>query len=97
MGRDPFPPDMAERLAAVFHSHGVVHASVFGSVARGTATDESDVDFLVEFEPSRSLLDLASLELDLAALLGRPVDVVTFRALNPHLRDQALREQVGIL
>jgi uncharacterized protein len=54
---------------------------VFGSVARGEDTAESDIDFLVEFEPTSSLLDLIHLEDDLRALLARPVDVVSLGAL----------------
>ena len=54
---------------------------VFGSVARGEATSESDIDFVVEFEPSSSLLDLVHLEEALAELLGVDVDVVSAGAL----------------
>jgi predicted nucleotidyltransferase len=54
---------------------------VFGSVARGEATPDSDIDFLVDFEPSSSLLDLAHLEEALTALLGVEVDVVSEGAL----------------
>lgn len=76
---------------------GVVRASVFGSVARGQADDDSDVDFLVEFEPGRSLVDLAGLRLDLADLLDRDVDVATRGSLHPALRDRILKELVPIL
>jgi len=76
---------------------GVVRASVFGSVARGEATSASDVDFLVEFEEGRSLLDLSGLRLDLADLLGRDVDVATMNSLHPLLRDRILAELVPIL
>jgi predicted nucleotidyltransferase len=55
--------------------------AVFGSVARGEATPDSDVDFLVEFEPSSSLLDLIHLEEELTAVLGVAVDVVSAGSL----------------
>ena len=55
--------------------------ALFGSVARGEATPGSDIDFLVEFEPSGSLLDLVHLEEALAELLGVDVDVVSAGAL----------------
>jgi uncharacterized protein len=55
--------------------------AVFGSVARGEAGPRSDIDFLVEFEPSSSLLDLVHLEEALAGLLGVDVDVVSAGAL----------------
>ena len=72
--------------------HGVVRASVFGSVARGEATETSDVDFLVEFESGRSLLDLSGLRLDLAGALKRDVDVATPNSLHPRLKDRILSE-----
>jgi hypothetical protein len=65
---------------------------VFGSAARGEAGDGSDVDFLVEMEPGRSLLDLAALRNDLMDLLGREVDVVTEDSLYWLLRRKILRE-----
>ena len=69
---------------------------VFGSVARGEADAESDVDFLVELDPGRSLLDLGGLQFELEALLGRPVDVVTERGLKARIREQVLREAVAV-
>ncbi len=76
---------------------GVVRASIFGSVARGEATDTSDVDFLVEFERGRTLVDLAGLRLDLCEALGRDVDVATPGSLHPKLRDRILGELVSVL
>jgi predicted nucleotidyltransferase len=64
--------------------------SVFGSVARGEATPGSDIDFLVEFEPFSSLLDLVHLEEALAELLGVDVDVVSAGALLE--RDAEIRK-----
>lgn len=76
---------------------GVVRAGLFGSFARGDATADSDVDFLVEFEEDRTLLDLAGLRLDLREALGRDVDVATPGSLHPKLRNRILREVVRIL
>lgn len=67
--------------------------AVFGSVARGEATSGSDIDFLVEFEPSSSLLDLVHLEEALAELLGVGVDVVSAEALlerDAEIRNDAI-------
>ena len=75
----------------------MVRAGVFGSVARGEDTPESDVDFLVEFEDGRTLLDLSGLRLDLIELLQRDVDVATPASLHPRLRDQILSEVVLFL
>ena len=93
-------PNIAEiqgSVAAVMYRRGVVRAGVFGSVARGDAGPDSDVDFLVEFEPGRSLVDLAGLRLDLAEVLHRDVDVATRNSLHPAMREQILDELVPIL
>jgi hypothetical protein len=69
---------------------------MFGSVARGDAGPASDVDFLVELEPGRSLLDHAALMLDLSELLGCAVDVVSERALHWYIRDRVLAEAIPL-
>lgn len=69
---------------------------IFGSVARGDAGPDSDVDILVEMEPGRSLLDHAALMLDLSDLLGCKVDVVSERALHWYIRDRVLAEAVPV-
>lgn len=79
------------------HKHGVVAASIFGSVARGEASDRSDIDFLVEFETGRSLLDLIGLRQDLSDRLERKVDVVTPRSLHPGFRDTVLSERIHLI
>jgi hypothetical protein len=81
------------KLAA---THGARNIRVFGSVARGEADEQSDVDFLVDLEPGRSLLDLGGLLMDMQDLLGRRVDVVTEKGLRPRIRDQVFREAVPL-
>lgn len=76
--------------------YGARRVRVFGSVARGEAHAESDVDFLVELNPGRSLFDLGGLQFELEALLGRPVDVVTERGLKARIRERVLREAVPV-
>ncbi|MFA6485984.1 MAG: nucleotidyltransferase family protein [Candidatus Magasanikbacteria bacterium] len=76
-----------------FRSHGVKRAAVFGSVARGEATRNSDIDIVVEFRGKKSLLDLVALELDLGEQYSRKVDVVTYNSLHPLLRDRILKDQ----
>lgn len=72
--------------------HGARDVRVFGSIARGEATPDSDLDLLVTFEPSRSLLDRVALIQDLEDALGVPVDVVTENGLHPLIRDEILRQ-----
>ena len=76
--------------------HGARHLRVFGSVARGEANEESDVDFVVDLEPGRSLLDLGGLLMDLQTLLGCRVDVVTEKGLKERIRDRVLQEAVPL-
>lgn len=76
--------------------HGALSVRVFGSVARGEADERSDVDFLVEMEKGRSLLDLGGLLMDLQELLGKPVDVVTEKGLKARIRERVLREAVPL-
>ncbi|HXL73363.1 MAG TPA: nucleotidyltransferase family protein [bacterium] len=72
--------------------HGVKNLRVFGSVARGEAGPDSDVDFLVKMESGRSYLDIGAFLMDAQILLGRKVDVVTETGLHPYLRERVLKE-----
>ena len=85
-----------DEIIAVARARGASHVRVFGSVARGDATDASDVDFLVDLEPGRSLLDLGGLLMDLQDLLQRDVDVVTERGLRPRVADRVLADAVEL-
>ncbi|MBK7047987.1 MAG: nucleotidyltransferase family protein [bacterium] len=84
------------RVLEIAQSHGVTSIRVFGSVARGEETDESDIDFLVTTGPTVSSWFPARLILDLEELLGRHIDIVTEAGLNPHIRDQVLAEAVAL-
>lgn len=77
------------RIAA---HHGASNVRVFGSVARGEADEASDIDFLVDLAPDRSLLDLGGLWWDLNDLLGGKADVVTEQGLRDHIRERVLEE-----
>jgi len=72
--------------------NGAVNVRVFGSVARGENRPNSDIDFLVNLEVGRSLMDLARLLRELNTLLGCPVDVVTEAGLRPRIKPQVLKE-----
>ena len=72
--------------------YGVSQIRIFGSVARGESGPGSDVDFLVEMEEGRSLLDLVGLWQDLEELLGCKVDVITEGGMSPYLRERIYEE-----
>jgi len=76
--------------------YGAFNVRVFGSVARGDADTESDIDLLVEMEPGRSLFDLGGLLTDLQTVLGRDVDVVTEKGLRGRIRERVLNEAVAL-
>jgi predicted nucleotidyltransferase len=83
-----------DEIKAIAARHRGRSIALFGSVARGEETDESDLDFLVEFEHGASLFDLVRIEMDLADLLGREVDVVSLGGLLPEdddVRRDAIR------
>lgn len=75
---------------------GVVHLSLFGSVARGDSTADSDVDLMAEFDSSKqfSLLDMIGMENRLADILGTPVDLAPARSLKDGIRERAVAESV---
>lgn len=88
--------ELGDRIRAAAAASGARDVRVFGSVARGEEGRDSDVDLLVRLEPGRTLLDLARLEMQLEALLGRHVDVVTEAGLREPLRSVALREAISV-
>jgi predicted nucleotidyltransferase len=81
-----------EDILKIAAKHGACNVRIFGSVARGEAGENSDIDLLVELEPDRSLLDLAKLVAELEDLLNRKVDVVTEQGLYWLLRRRVLKE-----
>ena len=81
-----------EEIYRIAEGHGARNIRFFGSVARGEITPESDVDFLVDTDSRTSAWFPAGLILDLEELLGRRVEVVTERGLNPLIRERVLGE-----
>jgi predicted nucleotidyltransferase len=77
-------------------SKGVRHAALFGSVARGDSRPNSDIDILVEFDPSArvTIFDYVGVKDYIAALFEGPVDVIDREALKPHLRRSSVRDAV---
>ena len=88
--------DRREEILGVAAKHGAHNVRLFGSTARGDADDQSDVDFLVDMEPGRSLFDLGALLMELQELLGSRVDVTTERGLRERIRRHVLQEAIPL-
>ena len=79
-------------IRAIAAKHGAYSIRIFGSAVRGEAGPDSDIDFLIDVSSTTSSWFPAGLILDLEEILGRRVEIVTEKALNPYIRDRVLRE-----
>lgn len=86
-----------QQVLPILKEAGVLRSSVFGSVARGEARPDSDVDLLVELPPRTSLLGLAGLQIKLQDTLGRKVDVITYDSIYPPLKPYIEKDKIDIL
>lgn len=96
MGIELLLKEKREEILRIAARHGASNVRIFGSVARGEADEASDIDFLVELEPGRSLLDHAALSVELEEFLGRNVDVVCDSAIYWLLRRRIKKEAVPL-
>ncbi len=85
-----------EQILRIAEQYGASNVRIFGSVARGEAQPDSDLDLLVDLDPGRSLLDHIALIQDLEDLLCRKVDVVESQALHSRIRSRVLAEAVPL-
>ena len=85
------------KAVPILKEAGVTHSALFGSYVRGEEREDSDVDMLVEFPKGKSLLDLVDLEMKLEKVLGKKVDLLTFKSVSPYLKDYIQKEQIQIL
>jgi len=94
MGIDELLSQKRLDILHLAEKYGAHNVRVFGSVARGEADERSDIDFLVDMEPGRSLFDMGGFLMDLRDLLGCEVDVVTMKGLKPGIRNRILKDVV---
>ncbi len=83
-------------ILALAAKHGAKNIRLFGSVRRGNAKADSDIDFLVEAAPQHSPFFPGGLLMDLQELLGYPVDVVEPEAIHWYIRDNVLKEAIPL-
>lgn len=86
-----FDAALEERIRRILVSHGATRAHVFGSYAKGTATDASDLDLIVELPRHLDLLDVIRIEHQLSDELGIKVEIASESSLSPYIRDEVLR------
>jgi len=89
--------DIKKRILPILRRYNVKRAGIFGSVVRGEAKEESDIDILVEIEDRMSLLEFAGLKIELEEALGKKVDLGEYSVIKPIIREQILKEEMSIL
>jgi predicted nucleotidyltransferase len=96
MGIEELIKERREEILRIAARYGARNVRVFGSVIRGEARPDSDVDFLVDMDPGRTLLDMGGLLMDLRDVLGREVDVATEHGLKARIRDRIIKEALPL-
>jgi len=95
LGINDLLQERRSQILAIAQKHGAYNVRVFGSVARGEATEQSDIDFLVDYDLGKITPWFpAGLLIDLERLLNRKVDIATVDMLKEHIRDRICREAV---
>ena len=89
--------EIKSKIIPILKLYGVKKAAIFGSVVRGEAESDSDVDILVEIESNMSLLDFVGLTIEIEETLGRKIDLVEYSTIKPLIKERILSEQVVIL
>lgn len=89
--------NIKQKALPILQEAGVTRASIFGSQARQGIREGSDIDILIDLPEGRTLLDFMDIKYKLEDALGCKVDLVTYKALKPQMREEIFREQVGIL
>lgn len=89
--------EVIEKIRQILIKWGIKKAGLFGSFARKEERGDSDIDILIEPPEGFTLLDLSGLALEIEDVVGKKVDIVTYRSIHPLLRDKILSEEVRIL
>ena len=85
-----------DEILTIAKKYGAKNIRIFGSMARGEETLQSDLDIIVEMEKGSSLLDIIAIKQDIEELLGLNVDIVTEASISPYIRDMVLKEAVNL-
>jgi len=87
--------EIGMKIIPVLKRHGVTKAGIFGSYSTGENKKRSDIDILVEFKGS--LIDLIGLEMELEEVLGKKVDLLTYKGISPYLKKSIIADEVKII
>lgn len=85
--------ELKNYITVFLKEKGVIKASIFGSIARGDNTEDSDIDLILQLGSEKNLFDLAEIKVELEEKFRRKVDVLTYNSINPHIKKQILKEQ----
>ena len=85
-----------EDILDITTKYGAKNVRVFGSMARGEESPDSDLDIIVEMDEGSSLLDIIAIKQDIEDLLGLKVDIVTEASISPYIRETVLKEAVNL-
>lgn len=96
MGISSIIRNRRKEIIDIAKKYGAKNVRIFGSMARGDESINSDVDIIVEMETGSSLLDIIAIKQDISELLGRKVDVVTEASISPYIRNAVLKEAVNL-
>src|SRR3989339_63725 len=86
-----------KKIMPILKKNKVVRAGIFGSYARGEQKKNSDVDILVEIKKRKSLFDFAGIKIELEEKLGKKVDLVEYKIINPRIRENIINSEVRII
>ncbi|HAG50697.1 MAG: hypothetical protein A2X87_01080 [Deltaproteobacteria bacterium GWC2_42_51] len=90
--------EIKNKILPILKRYDIKRAGVFGSLVRGEAREDSDIDILVEIgRDDISLLDFVGIKLEMEEAIGRKVDLVEYSAIKPLIKKQILSEEVSIL
>ncbi len=89
--------EIAEKANPILRRHKVKAAAVFGSVARGEATAQSDIDFLVDYDDTASILDASALRIALQETFVCGIDLVSRDCVHPLMKDSIFSQAIPIL
>ena len=89
--------DMKKKIRKILKKCGIVRAGIFGSYARGEQKKNSDVDILIQPTKDMSLLDFVHVKHELEDILGKKVDLVSYKYIHPYLKEKILESEVNII